>query len=257
MIRTRQEVAPVFDRSCQRCLMFPFYPKAASPLCKNAHNCRRRALSAVPERYNGLVTCPRCDPEKTTIPKQGQFCIEMPSASFRPRDHRFISTAVYISSVVFQESWWSKYCEMWFSALMKHSLMHADVIPIGSKLLQVRAVADVHGFRRDFSSFSCNIKPSEWRCVHVNEELFDGRISPVQIKKHSSSNESLEAAPEFQTHSFCVPGPQSHSDIPTPVFIHFLPISSFSSSSLSASVFPGPQIIDWCYLWQISSSRGS
>lgn len=29
---------------------------------------------------------------------------------------------------------------------MKHSLMHADAIPIGSKLFQVRAVADVHGF---------------------------------------------------------------------------------------------------------------
>lgn len=29
---------------------------------------------------------------------------------------------------------------------MMHSLMHADVIPIGSKLLQVRAVTDIHGF---------------------------------------------------------------------------------------------------------------
>lgn len=94
----------------------------------------------------------------------------------------------------------------------------------------------VHGFRRDFSSFSCNINPSEWRCVHVNEELFDGLISPVQIKKHSSSNESLEAAPEFQTlHD------DKHTAFVYPVLSHILTSQSqflFISFPFPASPLP-------------------
>lgn len=135
-----------------------------------------------------------------------------------------------------------------FSALMKHSSMLADIIPIGSKLLPVRAVTDVHGFAVFSSHCPVNINYSEWRCAHVEEELFDGLISPVQMKKNSSRNESLEVTSPSNsawgsTHSICVLSPQSHSDIPIPVFIHLPPISSFSSSSLSASVFPSPQII--------------